>query len=98
MTSYSRNMPPPPFPKDDSTVSKKKTPESVNARPCQHCGSGNHWDYDCKYARQGTKIVRAHLVTGQVTEEEEGAQQEYNSLYYDGLSNKKGDAPVEEDF
>ncbi|OJT11428.1 Retrovirus-related Pol polyprotein from transposon 297 [Trametes pubescens] len=85
LTGQSRHMPPPPFPKDDSNIDKK-TPESVNARPCRHCGSGKHWDYSCKYARKGMKKVRAHLASGQVEADEILAQEEYESLYYDVLS------------
>ncbi|KIM34636.1 hypothetical protein M413DRAFT_37133, partial [Hebeloma cylindrosporum] len=45
----------PPFPKDDTTISPRGTPEDKGARPCRHCGSGKHWDLDCKYARKGEK-------------------------------------------
>ena len=34
------------YPKNDKIVSKGKTPEWKGARPCWHCGSGNHWDFD----------------------------------------------------
>ncbi|KAF7306872.1 TY3B-TY3B protein [Mycena indigotica] len=76
----SRNLPPAPFPKDDANVSKKATPESKGARPCRHCGSGKHWDNECKHAFRGNKTVRAHLAAA--TEEELDAQEDYDDLYY----------------
>jgi hypothetical protein len=38
-----------PHPKDDSNVSKGRTPEGWGARGCIKCGSKKHWDKDCKY-------------------------------------------------
>ncbi|KAJ3979040.1 hypothetical protein F5890DRAFT_1421900, partial [Lentinula detonsa] len=74
----STNLQPPQFPKDDSNVSKKASPEEKGLRPCRHCGSGKHWDYECKYARQGVKRARTnHIVT---TPEEDQAQEEYDEL------------------
>src|SRR6202030_2287218 len=70
---------------DDNNVSKKP-PESIGARPCRHCGSGKHWDADCKYARKGNKAARVHAV--EVDSEEEEAQAEYDDLYY-GLSDEE---------
>ena len=36
----------PQLPKRDDIVSKGKTPEQKGARPCHHCRSGKHWDFD----------------------------------------------------
>ena len=36
----------PQLPKRDDVVSPGKTPEQEGARPCRHCGSGRHWDFD----------------------------------------------------
>ena len=36
----------PKLPLRDDIVSKGKTPEMKGARPCRHCGSGKHWDFD----------------------------------------------------
>jgi len=36
----------PTLPKRDDIISKGKTPEQKGARPCRHCGSGKHWDFD----------------------------------------------------
>ena len=43
----------PQFPKDDSNV--LPMPGKKGAHPCQHCGSGKHWDQDCKHARTGVE-------------------------------------------
>ncbi|KAJ3711030.1 hypothetical protein C8R42DRAFT_537986, partial [Lentinula raphanica] len=81
LVGSSPNLPPPQFPKDDSNVSKKASPEEKGLRPCRHCGSGKHWDYECKYARKGVKRARMnHIVT---TPEDIQAQQEYDDAYYD---------------
>ena len=53
MVGWMPSLEPPKFPKDDKNISSRKTPESINARPCWHCGSGKHWDYECKYFRKG---------------------------------------------
>ena len=45
----------PSFPKDDLNVSPRGTPEEKGARPCRHCGSGKHWDRDCKYTCKGER-------------------------------------------
>jgi hypothetical protein len=42
LVGASPTLQPPRFLKDDSTISKKATPESKGARPCRHCGSGKH--------------------------------------------------------
>jgi hypothetical protein len=40
----------PTHPRDDSVISKGQTPGQKGARPCRHCGSPNHWDFDCKHS------------------------------------------------
>lgn len=87
----SPNTSKPPFPKDDSNVSKKATPESRGARPCRHCGSGKHWDYECKHATKGMKIARTRIATS--TSDDTDAQEEYDDLYY----NLESDTEDEED-
>ena len=47
LVRWSKNIGTPSFPKDDSNVSPRKTPNSVGTRPCRHCGSGKHWDNEC---------------------------------------------------
>ena len=80
LVSWSKNMPAPEFPKDDHNVSTPRTPESVGTRPCQHCGSGMHWDKECKHSRQGEKRVWANLA--QYDRDDLTAQEEYDDLYY----------------
>ncbi|KDR72018.1 hypothetical protein GALMADRAFT_74250, partial [Galerina marginata CBS 339.88] len=70
----------PPFPKDDSNVSPRGTPEEKGGRPCRHCGSLKHWDPDCKYSKRGEKRARVNAVTYSV--EDTQALQEYDELYY----------------
>lgn len=74
----------PPFPKDDSNISPRGTPVSKGGRPCRHCGSDNHWDPECKYACKGEKRARVNVAT---TEPDDiRAQEEYDKLYYEGVS------------
>lgn len=71
----------PPFPKDDSNRTKRnKTPAQANARPCRHCGSSLHWDFECKYAVQGNKKARAN--SARRSEEYLQALDEYEELFY----------------
>jgi hypothetical protein len=49
------------FPRRDDVVSRGKTPEQKNARPCIHCDSPKHWDKDCPYSRN-KKVARVHFV------------------------------------
>ncbi|KAF7974147.1 hypothetical protein HWV62_13251 [Athelia sp. TMB] len=79
LVGWSKNISPPQFPKDDRNVSKK-TPESIGARPCRHCGSGMHWDKECKHAKQGEKQARANFVA--TDDQDQMAQEEYDNLYY----------------
>ncbi|KZT20046.1 hypothetical protein NEOLEDRAFT_1028540, partial [Neolentinus lepideus HHB14362 ss-1] len=81
---WSSNMPAPLFPKDDTTISKGRTPEEVGVCPCRHCSSGKHWDYDCKYSCKGAKQVHVHLA--QCSDDELEAMWEYNEAYYGGIS------------
>ncbi|KIJ51022.1 hypothetical protein M422DRAFT_158736, partial [Sphaerobolus stellatus SS14] len=79
LIGYSSNLPSPPFPKDDSNISKGKTPEEKGARACRHCGSGKHWDNDCRHARSGARKVRAQFIS--MTDEDRQAMDEYEELY-----------------
>ncbi len=95
LVGWSKSLPPPKFPKDDSNVSRKATPESKGARPCRHCGSGKHWDYECKHARQGTKFARANLATHETDDSD--AQEAYDALYYDELTDSEMDENLREE-
>jgi hypothetical protein len=39
----------------DHVISKGKTPKQRGVRPCRHCGSGNHYDYDCPHSEYQKK-------------------------------------------
>ncbi|QRW17991.1 Retrovirus-related Pol polyprotein from transposon [Rhizoctonia solani] len=75
---WHQNNPPPKYPKDDSTVSKGKTPKDKKARPCRHCGSMMHWDRDCKHAKKNSRFVRSHMA--QADDDEWEAQEAYEDL------------------
>lgn len=80
LVGWSKDIPSPQFPKDDKNVSKSRTPESIGARPCRHCGSGMHWDKECHHAKQGEKRVRSNFATS--NDDDIAAQEEYDELYY----------------
>lgn len=87
LVGASNTLPPPQYPKDDSNVSKKATPESKGARPCRHCGSGKHWDPECRHSRKAQRQARVN----KVTIEDEDALEAYEDLYYDLLSDDEED-------
>ena len=84
---------PPKFPRDDSNVSRRgKTPEEKGARPCRHCGSGKHWDNECRHSFKGNRAARANL--SRASGEESRAQDDYDNLYY----SLDSDSETEQDF
>ncbi|KAF8903272.1 hypothetical protein CPB84DRAFT_1903283 [Gymnopilus junonius] len=71
----------PKYPKDDSNVTKKGlTPEEKGARPCRHCGSGKHWDQECKHAYKAERKARVNKIMA--SPEQSEAQEAYDNLYY----------------
>ncbi|KAG8942694.1 hypothetical protein FRC03_002927 [Tulasnella sp. 419] len=90
---WSQDLGPLPFAKDDSVISRGKTPEMVNARPCQHCGSLKHWDNNCRHTRKGAKQAKANFVNPST--ECIAAQEEYEEAYLnadtDGEDGDNGD-------
>ena len=80
MVGWTLSLEPPRFPKDDKDVSPRKTPESINTRPCQHWGSGKHWDYGCKHSRKGERQAQANFIT--LSDPEIEALNAYDGLYY----------------
>ncbi|KAF9001109.1 hypothetical protein BDQ17DRAFT_1244769 [Cyathus striatus] len=101
LVGWSKSTANPQYPKDDSIVSKNGTPESNNARPCRHCGSRKHWDYDCKYSRKGMKKVRTNMVNSDPNPEDLRALADYEDLYYNLISDDEDEVtPVmeEQDF
>lgn len=93
LVGYSKELPKPLFPRDDTVRSKGKTPEDKGARPCRHCGSPKHWDNDCKHSRKGMKQVRSNLATA--GEDYWDAQEDYEELYY--ASSQEDDDDSEEE-
>ncbi|KEP44964.1 hypothetical protein V565_338990, partial [Rhizoctonia solani 123E] len=97
---WHKNNPSPPYPKDDSTVSKGKTPKDKKARPCRHCGSLMHWDRDCKYAKQNSRAVRTHMA--EASEDEWDALEAYEDLcddaYMEDCESETEDSESEQDF
>ena len=83
MIGWTPSLEPPKFPKDDKNVSLQKTPESVNARPCRHCGLGKHWDYECKHSQKGEKQARINFIT--LSDPEIEALNSYDNLYYETI-------------
>src|ERR1700723_4634317 len=94
LVGWTNKLGPPPFPKDDKNISPWKPPDTVGARPCQHCGSGKHWDNECKFARKGEKLVRTNFAAGDVDSQ---AQEEYDEIFY-GLESDSEDLIEEQDF
>jgi hypothetical protein len=81
----SSNPPKPAHPKDDSNVSKPKTPADYNARGCIFCGSRMHWDRDCKHSQgQATRSARAMFVDSE-SSEDIYAELEYENCYNDNI-------------
>jgi hypothetical protein len=83
------------YPKDDSTVSKGTTPDEKGARPCRHCGSGNHWDYECKYTK---REARANLALIETTDNVSGYESRHLGYYEtsDAEDSEVDDSEVEE--
>ena len=87
LIGWSKNIGTPLFPKDDSNVSPRKTPDSIGVRPCRHCGSGKHWDNECRHSRKGEKLARVNCI--QLEDNNFKAQEDYNNLLYELESNSE---------
>lgn len=97
LIGFSKDLPPPAFPRDDKTISKGRTPEEKNARPCRHCGSPKHWDNECKHARKGGRSVRTNFVTP--SEEYLTALAAYEEVYLETSADEgSADEADAEDF
>lgn len=62
LVGWTKDMTPPEFPKDDQNVSRKM-PESIGAPSCHYCGSGKHWDKECRHAKKGERCAHTKLAT-----------------------------------
>jgi len=81
LVRWSKNIGTPQFPKDDKNVLPRRTPESIGARPCRHCGSGFHWDNECKHSWTGERMAWVNLI--QLEDNNLWAQEDYDSPFYD---------------
>ena len=87
LVRWSKNIGTPLFPKDDNNVSLRKTPDSVGARPCRHCGSGKHWDNECQHSRKGEKLARVNCI--QLKDNDLRTQEDHDNLFYELESNSE---------
>jgi hypothetical protein len=62
LVRWSKNIGTPQFSKVDKNVSLRRTPESIGAHPCRHCGSDFHWDNECKHSQKGKKMAQVNLI------------------------------------
>jgi hypothetical protein len=69
----------------DHVISKGKTPKDKGVRACRHCGSFNHWDFDCPLHRK-TK-VHVHFVEADSSLLE--AMQEYEEAYHESSAEEE---------
>jgi hypothetical protein len=84
LLGWSNNLKLPKYPRDDKTVSKKETPEEKGYRPCRHCRSGKHWDYECRYGKKEARTNLASTVMGGEYDDEDNiAQKEYDQGYHE---------------
>jgi hypothetical protein len=74
----------PPHPKDDSNVSKGKTPADYGARGCIFCGSIKHWDRDCKYS-SNKALHKARTMFVDYEPDDFYAEAEYDRCYYESI-------------
>jgi len=80
LVSWSKNIGTLQFPKDDKNMSYYRTLESIGARACRHCGSGNHWDNECRHSRKGEKLTRGNCI--QLENNDIKAQEDNDNLFY----------------
>ena len=81
----------PPHPRDDSNVSKGRTPADYGARGCMFCGSTKHWDRECKFNKgNAVQWTRAYHVGS--NPDDMFAEAEYELCYLDSqeLSDSEG--------
>jgi hypothetical protein len=74
----------PPHPKDDSVVSKGKTPADYGARGCIFCGSTKHWDRECKH-NKGKALHKARNMFVDYEPDDIHAEAEYERCYNESL-------------
>jgi hypothetical protein len=78
----------PAYPKDDSNVSKGKTPADYGARGCIFCGSTKHWDRECKYNKGNDALKKARAMFVDYSPEELQEEADYNLHYAEEMNNQ----------
>jgi len=96
LVGWSKNIGTPQFPKDDKNVSPRRTPESIGAWPCRHCGSSFHWDNECRHSWKGEKMARVNSI--QLEDDDLRAQEDYNNLFYNMDSDSEEGYSEKPDF
>jgi hypothetical protein len=71
-------------PKDDSNVSKGKTPADYGARGCIHCGSTKHWDRECKH-HKNSNVYKARVMFADCSPDDMHAEAEYERCYLESV-------------
>jgi hypothetical protein len=86
-----------PHPRDDSTVSKGKTPADYGARGCIFCGSKKHWDRDCKHFKSDT-AHKARAMFTDCSPDEMHAEAEYERCYQNSQEDLDEEPSSEEEI
>ena len=67
----------------------------MGVRPCRHCGSGKHWDNECRHSRKGEKLARVNCI--QLENNDLKAQEDYDNLFYE-LESDSEEGRDQQDF
>ena len=67
----------------------------MGTRPCRHCGSGKHWDSECRHSRKGEKLARVNCI--QLKDNNLRAQEDYDNLFYE-LESDSEEGSDQQDF
>ena len=86
----------PPHPRDDSNVSKGKTPGDYGARGCIFCGSTRHWDRECKH-NQGKALFKARTMFVEYEPDDIHAEAEYDRCYHESRDFANDDEDSDQD-
>ncbi len=79
LAGTSDGFPSPRFPRNDKNILKWRfTPKQKGARPCQHCGSDQHWDPECEHHYKDMKLAHTNMASISF----DSSQAKYDDLYY----------------
>lgn len=79
-----------PYPKDDTNVSKGRTPAMKGLSPCMNCGSGNHWSRECKFWAKRPTTARTRLSSCTMEELEE--MDAHDTGYLEEIEESEGES------